>query len=100
MPSRRSKGGAARPHRTIKKNKYSSRKTYRNNLTSRNNRYNREATALRLELQQNILERKAKRVNETLNKIRRGLVSPAAIKHFESEQKKNNDLANLFSKMR
>jgi hypothetical protein len=92
------KGGAARPHRTVKKS--SSRKIHRKNSTSRNNRYNREATALRLELQQNVLERKAKRVNQTLNKIRRGLVSPSAIKHFENEQKKNNDLANLFSKMR
>ena len=99
MPTKRVRGGAARPHRNIKSPR-SSKKIRRHNFTSRNQRYNIEAQILALELKTNALRRLANKANMTARKIRKGNITSAAKNEIEKKHKENTNLAGMFSQMK
>jgi hypothetical protein len=96
MPS---KGGAALPHRNIKK-PHSSRKIRSHNFTARNKRHNIEAQILALELRMNALRRIANRANNTAKKLRNGRISNSAKRELERKKKENENIANMFTQMK
>jgi len=94
-----SKGGAALPHRNIKK-PHSSRKIRSHNFTARNKRHNIEAQILALELRMNALRRIANRANNTAKKLRNGRISNSAKRELERKKKENENIANMFTQMK
>jgi len=93
------KGGAARPHRNIKK-PHTSRKIRSHNFTARNKRHNIEAQILALELKTNALKRIANRANNTAKKLRSGKISNSAKREIERKKKENENIANMFTQMK